>query len=178
MGTLLKKKLDSEEAVKKALDIPDFRHMTKDKVVTLVSNLDRMDPEVAMKIIEQFPEVSRMALDLAKEQRAALKDTLDANDKSSQSTFALLNSVIEILSAELEKDNLTSEERMHIYDLLKELPLEGKKIHKMNQNLFLKGLATMAAVTGTIVIGAIAVLGISSKTELPSFDDDDDEDEI
>lgn len=175
MGVLAKKKLTSEEAVKKALNITDFRHMTKDKVVTLISNLDRMDPEVAMKIIEQFPEVSKMALGMAKEQKEALKESMDANDKSSQAAYAVINSVIEVLSAELEKDNLTPEERLHIVDCLKELPLESKKIHKMNQDFLLKGLATMATVVGALVIGAVAVLGTNSKAELPSFDDDDEE---
>lgn len=30
--------------------------MTKDKVMTMVTMLDRMDPEVAKKALEQFPE--------------------------------------------------------------------------------------------------------------------------
>lgn len=174
MPTVARKRLNSEEAVKKALKIPDFRHMTKDKVVTLISNLDRMDPEVAMSIIEQFPEVSKMALGMAREQREALKEAMDANDESSQAAYNVINTVIEVLSAELEKDNLTPEERMHIVDCLKELPLESKKIHKMNQDFLLKGLTTMAVVVGGVFVGALAVLGINSRTELPSFDDDEE----
>lgn len=46
----------NEQKVLKKLDIPDFRHLTKDKVIKMASMLDKMDPEVAKKAIEQFPE--------------------------------------------------------------------------------------------------------------------------
>ena len=43
----------TEQKVLKKLGIDDFRHLTKDKVITMASMLDRMDPEVAKKAIEQ-----------------------------------------------------------------------------------------------------------------------------
>ena len=46
----------SEANVLKKLDIEDFRHITKDKVIKMASMLDKMDPEVAKKALEQFPE--------------------------------------------------------------------------------------------------------------------------
>ena len=39
----------NELQVLKKLDIPDFRHMTKDKVIAFASMIPRMDPEVAKK---------------------------------------------------------------------------------------------------------------------------------
>lgn len=39
----------NEVEVLKQLDIPDFRHMTKDKVINFASMLQNMDPEVAKK---------------------------------------------------------------------------------------------------------------------------------
>ena len=46
----------TEQKVLKKLGIPDFRHMTKDKVVRFASMLPKMNPEVAKKALEQFPE--------------------------------------------------------------------------------------------------------------------------
>ena len=43
----------TEQKVLKKLGIDDFRHLTKDKVITMASMLDRMDPEVAKKAIER-----------------------------------------------------------------------------------------------------------------------------
>lgn len=53
----------SEKKVLKKLGIPDFRHMTKDKVVEFASMLSRMDPEVAKKALEQFPEYAKNVLE-------------------------------------------------------------------------------------------------------------------
>ena len=49
----------TEANVLKKLDIEDFRHLTKDKVITMASMLDRMDPEVAKKALEQFQDRAR-----------------------------------------------------------------------------------------------------------------------
>ena len=43
----------SEKKVLKKLGIPDFRHMTKDKVMGFASMLNQMDPEVAKKALEK-----------------------------------------------------------------------------------------------------------------------------
>ena len=54
------KKRYSEEAVLKILDIPDFRHLTKDKAIEFVSMIPQMDPEVAIKALEQFPQLKEV----------------------------------------------------------------------------------------------------------------------
>ncbi|WP_156951394.1 hypothetical protein [Lacrimispora aerotolerans] len=41
----------TEQKVLNKLDIPDFRHMTKDKVMGFASMLPDMDPEVAKKAL-------------------------------------------------------------------------------------------------------------------------------
>ena len=46
----------TEQQVLKKLKIEDFRHLTKDKVIAMASMLDKMDPEVAKKALEQFPD--------------------------------------------------------------------------------------------------------------------------
>lgn len=39
----------TEKKVLKKLGIDDFRHLTKEKVITMATMLDKMDPEVAKK---------------------------------------------------------------------------------------------------------------------------------
>ena len=48
----------TEQKVLKKLGIEDFRYLTKDKVVKMANMLDKMNPEVAKKAIEQFPNFS------------------------------------------------------------------------------------------------------------------------
>lgn len=47
----------TEQRVLKKLGIQDFRHLTKDKVITMASMLDKMDPEVAKKSNRAIPEL-------------------------------------------------------------------------------------------------------------------------
>lgn len=46
------KTMMSEAKVLKKLDIADFRHLIKDKVIKMASMLYKMDPEVAKKALE------------------------------------------------------------------------------------------------------------------------------
>ena len=63
----------TEQKVLKNLGIPDFRHMTREKVTGFVSMLPRMDPEVAKKALEQFPDFTKTAQTIT----ASLKEGLE-----------------------------------------------------------------------------------------------------
>ena len=52
-----------ERKAPKMLDIPDFRHMTKEKAVQLVSMSDRVDPSVVKAVLEQYPQFANVLLD-------------------------------------------------------------------------------------------------------------------
>ena len=51
----------TEEEVKKELGVQDFRSITKDKLMQFVSIIPKLDRELAIKIIEQFPSYADMA---------------------------------------------------------------------------------------------------------------------
>lgn len=179
MPNLLKHKptrLMSEEEVLKRLDIPDFRHLSKAKAVEFISAIPQMDKDVAIKALEQFPELANTALGIAKETKESLLAAFDANDKSSQVTLACINTVIEVLSQELEKEELSSEEKLHIVDCLTKLAEESRKLHKDNQNFILKGLVAFASVAATVVLGTVVALGANGKVELPDLGDSSEDD--
>ena len=46
----------------KQFDIPDFRHITKDKVMTFASMLQNMEPEVAKKSIRTIPGICQYGI--------------------------------------------------------------------------------------------------------------------
>ena len=52
----LPKRYVSETSVKKALKIDNFRNLSKDKIMQFVSMIPYIDKEVAIAIINQFPE--------------------------------------------------------------------------------------------------------------------------
>ena len=179
MPNLLKHKptrLMSEEEVLKRLDIPDFRHLSKAKAIEFISAIPQMDKDVAIKALEQFPELANTALGIAKETKDSLLAAFDANDKSSQVTLACINTVIEVLSQELEKEELSSEEKLHIVDCLTKLAEDSRKLYKDNQNFILKGLVAFASVAATVVLGTVVALGANGKVELPDLGDSSEDD--
>ena len=108
----------SEEDVKRLLGIKDFRHLSKKQVVSFISAIPQMDPQVAKEVVDQFPQMANMAVDLAKEYREALDSAIKANDASSKDVAATIDKVIDILSDQLNKGDLTTEERLQIVDII------------------------------------------------------------
>ena len=80
--SLLTQKIVSEEEVKKILNIESFRNLSKDKVMEFISLIPDMDKEVAISIINQFPNY----VDLAKQTTESFNETrdncLEKNDNS------------------------------------------------------------------------------------------------
>ena len=54
----------SEKDLLRLLDIPSFRHISKDKLVSFVSTLPEIDPEVAKKALEQFPDFATAMIEI------------------------------------------------------------------------------------------------------------------
>lgn len=75
-----------ERKAPKMLDIPDFRHTTKEKAVQLVSMFDRVDPSVAKAVLEQYPQFANILLDSAKNWKENVGKTLEEGGKVSQET--------------------------------------------------------------------------------------------
>ena len=123
---------EKEQYAMKLLDRTDLAHIRKDEVVTIVSLLGGLRPEVAKEIIAQFPELASVIPSAASEYKAAL-DSIIASDDSSinhfydsadktidnahdrnRSFYELANSVRDDYSKALDNPNLTEEERKEI----------------------------------------------------------------
>ena len=91
----------TEANVLKKLDIEDFRHLTKDKVITMASMLDRMDPEVAKKALEQFPEFAKTTKEMLIEYKDTLDKGLQNNKDSVQAYYDACQSIIDSLQKQL-----------------------------------------------------------------------------
>ena len=156
-------KMLTEKAVLKKLDIKDFRHLNKEKVVELTSMIDRLDPEVAKKIVEQFPEYMNTMKEVLSDFKENLNSVISSNDSSVQEYYKTAGRIIDCLETLLDKDDLTFEERIAVIEQMKEVQ---KMIHdKDSENKkFLFGLVKWAAgAIGFVTIGACAVLGINLK---------------
>ena len=163
------KHLLSEDEVKEMLGIQDFRHMSKRAVVECISSLPLMDPAVAEKVLEQFPEMCNVAFNAVKEYRASFEKALDANDESSKATLANIDSLISVYQKELDRDDITPEERAVVYSNLSKLSESNCEIHKENQRFISNQTMLAAFVTVGVVIGVASVLGGNGKIQLPNI---------
>lgn len=157
----------TEREVLQQLDIPDFRHITKDKVMAFASMIQNMEPEVAKKALEQFPEFAKMALEVLKDYKEVMEKTLDGNATSSKQCYDIYNEVVDALKSCLAKDDLPFEERKYYIEKMMEIAkmAENKDTENKGFNWKMISLGTFAVFT---VVGiAASVLGGNTNIKLP-----------
>lgn len=166
----------TEQKVLKKLGIPDFRHMTKDKIVQFASALPRMDPEVAKAALEQFPEFAKSATEIVSYYKDVVYKGFGENTASVNSFYAMCDSIKDILNEQLQDENLTFEEKLVIIDKIMELAEMTAEKDSENKK-FISGVIGKAALCIGIAVGTVAaVLGV--QTSSPSEDDDESKDDL
>ena len=145
----------TEQKVLKKLNIEDFRHLTKDKVVSMATMLDKMDPEVAKKAIEQFPDFSNTVKEIFAEYKTILDKAIESNDKSEASFFDTCDAIITACQKELDKDILTFDEKKYILEKMADIAKikfakdsEGKKYRIL--------ISVLGFSTVSLLVGAMA----------------------
>ena len=160
------KRMLTEKQVLKKLDIPDFRHLSKDKVMKFASMLPNMDPEVAKKALEQFPEFANTAKEMLVDYKIILEKGMESNEKSIVSCYDASKLIIDSLQKELEDEELEFEGRKYIIDKMLEVSKMMNEKDTENKK-FILGLSMIAGAVVTGVIGvAASVLGSNSQIEL------------
>lgn len=141
----------SEAQVLKKLDIVDFRHLTKEKVMSMATMLDKMDPEVAKKALEQFPDFVSTMRQILTEFKQTLDEGIKQNAEGVKSYYDTCDAIIASCQKELEKENLTFEERSLV---LQQMVLVAKM--KGDKNSEDKRFIVTMSVLGLAAIGLTA----------------------
>jgi len=141
----------TETQVLKKLNIEDFRHLTKDKVISMATMLDKMDPEVAKKALEQFPEFASTMRQILSEYKKSLDEGLKQNAEGVKSYYDTCDAIITSCQRELDKEDLSFEERSFI---LEQMVLVAKM--KGEKNTEDKKFIVMMSVIGLTAIGLTA----------------------
>lgn len=162
----MKKKL-SEADVLKVLDIPDFRSMTKDKIMGFTSLMSKMDPEVAKAAINQFPEFAKMALDIFSEQKATLIKGLDENTASSHRVFSTYDEIMDTLKICATKEDVSFEEKQYYIDKMFEVSKEANQKDESNKKFNWKVISAGAVMTLAVLGAGAALLGGETDFKLP-----------
>ena len=141
----------TETQVLKKLNIEDFRHLTKDKVISMATMLDKMDPEVAKKALEQFPEFANTMRQILSDHKQSLDEGMRQNAEGVKSYYDTCDVIISSCQKQLEQEDLSFEERRFI---LEQMVLVAKM--KGEKNTEDKKFIVMMSVIGLTAIGLTA----------------------
>lgn len=147
----------------KMLDIPDFRHLTKEKAVQLVSMLDRVDPEVAKAVLEQYPKFAEVVLSTARDWKENVGKALEENGKVTKETIAAVSAAMASLSDLVGREDTTPEERSKMADRMIDLAKLLNEIDKRNKDFILKVLGIGSVTLLGLVAMAATALGVNVK---------------
>jgi hypothetical protein len=110
-------------AERTALDLmkkDNFRGISKDNVMQLMSILDKVDPEVAKELIAQIPEAVRGIIEAQKNYTEILSKGIDSAEHGTAACFQTEDDLIKSLQHEAEKEGVSFEEKRFYYEKMEE----------------------------------------------------------
>lgn len=153
---------ETELELKKRLGIESWRNLSKDKFMTFVWDLPNMDKEVALKVIGQFPDFKNLVMDTFKQVQEQATQGMRFNHKSQKKVHKAFKQYRKILSRELERDDLSSEDRFKILELLKDA-IDAEALKDKDNKEFLLKIVGMLA-TGVVALVGVAFAVLGGKT--------------
>lgn len=154
-------KLLTEKNIKKKLKVNDFSQLTKEKTEQLVTLLPEMEPEVAMKMIEQFPEFSKLAASMVGYLKETVKLVLAENRDSADHAFRAYQFLLNDFSVQLKKPFISTKEKHHITEKMIEVADRIAALDAENKNFFQKVAVGFGAAALAVVAIAGAVIGVN-----------------
>lgn len=148
-----------EDEIKQRLGIDTWRNLSKDKMLQFAALMPEMDTKLAMKIVEQFPVFKEFATQALGYLQTAAKKVSGANSTSQEHVFAALAAVRERISAELERDDLTWDQRLEILALLQENARMILEKDSENKSFLSRLFDKLTASTFAAAALAVVVLG-------------------
>ena len=170
----------TEQKVMKKLGVMSFKDLTKPKVIELAGMLDKMDTEVAKKALEQFPDFAKTTKEILVEYKDTLDKGMVSNQESVSRYYDICSTIIHSLEIQLQKEDLTFEERKYIIEKMVEIEDRVNKKDSENKRFIItQWLIGLTAVSGLIgflatVLGAKTHIEGNDTDETPDKDDESD----
>ena len=160
----------SEEKVLKQLKIEDFRHLSKETVMRFASSIHRMDPEVAKKALEQFPNFANAVKDGIVEYKEIAETVIKSSDKNHDKLLEMIDEEHNHLIKMLDTEELSIEDKFRIMDRLDVLQNKVEESNKAMRNYRLK---VAGGVLFGVVFGMLSMASVlGGNSEISKMDDD------
>ncbi len=164
----------TENKVLKKLDIPDFYHLRKEHLIPFASMMNRMDPEVVKKALDQIPNFTASALDIVNDYKDISFKILENNEETVQERVKICIRRMDALEEILNKGDLSFEQEKDILDEMNNVSCEMRLIDRENKVFHLKVIVEVGAILlGTIVVIAAALGGVANTDTSDHINNDD-----
>ena len=164
-------RLKTADQVKEYLNIPDFRHITRDKLIQFVSAIPDMDREVAIKTIEQFPEFSGCAKVMVAHYESMCDSILSENGDSVQSVMAGYKQTLGVLGTLASADDIDPADKRYFADKMVEVADKMAAFDTSNKEFLAGILKGFACFAGAVIVACAAVLGVRVRgSEIPHLE--------
>lgn len=149
------KKLKTETDVLEAIGASNFRSIKKDNIISFVSNLSRIDKEVAISCIQQFPSFAESSTEIINQLKDVCNTMFDTVRIEDQEAIRSYQGVLDDLHYLLSKEDLS--EDLHLYIIEKEIEVGDRiaEVVKRNKDFLKEIWQTIAG----IAVGALAIAG-------------------
>lgn len=144
----------NELELKDALGIESWRNLSKDTFFRFLEKMPDTDPEVALRLISQIPEITTLARSAIDDAAKAHEATLASNDRGQETVHQVHMERLAILRAELDRD-LSPEHRLRVLDDIREVNANALEKDSENKRFLSeqldKRLATMVAASAAVL---------------------------
>lgn len=148
---------NSEVELRDSLGLTSWHQLSKNTVLTLVERLQETDPEVALKVISQIPEISTFVQKAMDDAGKAHDATLAANTRGLEIVHEVHMERLAILRAELAKD-LSAEERLRVLDDIGQINLQAVEKDTENKTFLTEQFDKRLAMAGGLALTVVAVV--------------------
>ena len=134
MGEISMNNLTVDE--KRALEImqkDNFRNLSKDNVMQLVSILDKVDPEVAKEIIAQIPEALHYMIDTEKIIGDSVNRGIESIEHSLDSCYYTEDILVETLKEEIRNADTFAQKQYYI-EKMEKASVRKQALHEEHTN--------------------------------------------
>ena len=165
---MIKRRIDEKDLLK-MLGIPSFRHMTKDKLASFVSALPDIDPDVAKKALEQFPDLSAAITEIVGHYTEIVSECVAGSDADTHLCLEACASVIDSIQHELESEVLTFEQRETLIGQSVGLAQTMRAIDADGKRFRTRIICASSIALGLVAAALVSVLGGKTDLSLPGL---------
>ena len=146
-----------EESVLEKLGCIRWSDLTKDKVPTLMELLPFMEPRIADKALDVVLSVPELAKQLKEYSQQMLGESLKMNNEITRASAIADQEIIKSLIMQLDRDDLSADERREIRQDLKELSDRLHSSGSENRN-WISHVAEFAQNHDNVLLAAAGVI--------------------